>query len=191
MLVEHLHASNCKRANDVVDAVESTEEVFPKIDELRQGQNLTEAKLEVLKVEMVDMYNKVTAEIAPSIAALRSSVEGVVTGSSVAGTEAWRIGQAKTDLELDNIKQVLAHMSRQQGSRGATASTGGESVELVSARVLREDLSDMSVMVEQLLLDQKSMAEEMRTMKDNRAAEVRDAQRLLLRDFNAYQSDER
>ena len=178
-------------ANDVVDAVESTEEVFPKIDELRQGQNLTEAKLEVLKVEMVDMYNKVTAEIAPSIAALRSSVEGVVTGSSVAGTEAWRIGQAKTDLELDNIKQVLAHMSRQQGSRGATASTGGESVELVSARVLREDLSDMSVMVEQLLLDQKSMAEEMRTMKDNRAAEVRDAQRLLLRDFNAYQSDER
>ena len=118
-------------------------------------------------------------------------MEGVVTGSSVAGTEAWRIGQAKTDLELDNIKQVLAHMSRQQGSRGATASTGGESVELVSARVLREDLSDMSVMVEQLLLDQKSMAEEMRTMKDNRAAEVRDAQRLLLRDFNAYQSDER
>jgi hypothetical protein len=175
-------------ANDVVEAVEGTEELFPKMEEIRKDQSLAEAKMEVLKDEMVDMYNKVTAEIAPSIAALRSSVEGVAAGTSVAGTEAWRIGQAKTEQELDNIKQVLAHVARQRGGSGDT-SAGGGSIELVSARVLREDLSDMTVMVEQLVLDNKRMAEKVKLMEDNRAAEMRDVQRLLLRDFNAYQNE--
>ena len=175
-------------ANDVVDAAEGTEDLYPKVDEVRKGQSLTEAKLEVLKDEMVDMYNKITAEIAPSIAALRSSVEGVASGISVAGTETWRIGQAKTDQELHDIKEVLAHLARQSGvSRDGGSSTGGNSIEMVSARVLREDLSDMSVIVEQLVLDQKKMADKVQTMEGNRAAEVRDAQRVLLRDFNAYQ----